>query len=167
MIRYCPKCGGNLSVRYFEADKRTRKVCDDCGSIIYEHSKPCVGALVLKEGRILLTKRASEPFKEYWDIPGGFLERGEHPTEGIVRELQEETGLQVEPIEILDIFMDFYGSEGDSTLNICYVCKVLGGKAKAKSDAIDIKWFDIESLPDDIAFEWSKRALNLLKKRYP
>jgi len=161
---YCPMCGGGLSLQHVDTEKKLRKVCQVCGYIVYENPKPCVGALILKEDQILLTKRNIEPFIGFWDIPGGFLEEGEHPVKGIIREIKEETGLSIEPFKLLDIFMDVYGSEKKSTLNLCYICRVMGGEPKVGSDAKDMHWFNLRSLPDNIAFDWAKEALSLLLK---
>jgi 8-oxo-dGTP diphosphatase len=163
--QFCPKCAGRLKVRYVEAEKRKRQICQDCGFVFYKHSKPCVGVLVLRGDEVLLVQRAIEPFKGYWDIPGGFLEAGEHPKDGAVRELQEETGLVVEPVEILDIFMDVYGPEQDSTLNICYIARIVGGEPEVGSDAKDMRWFRLDELSNEIAFEWAREALDLLRRK--
>lgn len=165
MYYFCPKCGSNLKECYIESEKRNRQICQNCGFIFYKCSKPCVGVFLIRNNSVLLIKRAIEPFKGFWDIPGGFLEAGEHPATGAIRELQEETGLIIEPIEILDIFMDEYGSEQEDTLNICYIANVVGGVPKAGSDATDMKWFSLDSLPDKIAFKWQNKALELLKNR--
>ena len=160
---FCPECGGLLSLRVLHGAERM--ACRKCRFVLYENSKPCVGVLALSEGRVLLVKRAIEPFKGYWDIPGGFLEAGEHPADGAVREMREETGLEIEPVEILGIFMDVYGPEQLPTLNLCYLAKVSGGEPRASSDASDLAWFPVDKLPDEIAFSWEKEALALLKGR--
>ena len=160
---YCPRCGSRLTVR--RVDKRERQTCSNCGFIFYKNSKPCVGVLALDEDRVLLVQRAIEPFKGYWDIPGGFLEAGEHPAAGAVREVGEETGLVIEPTEILGVFMDVYGAAREPTLNICYIARVVGGHPQAGSDAATMHWFPIDELPNDIAFDWAKDALDLLKER--
>ena len=80
--------------------------------------------------------------------------------------MQEETGLLVKPVEILGIFMDTYGQTGEDTLNICYIAEVLGGQTRAASDATQLQWFDLNALPEKIAFKWSKEALELLWNRY-
>ncbi|MEM7344809.1 MAG: NUDIX hydrolase [Chloroflexota bacterium] len=165
MNTYCPKCGGMLEAKYFAEDQRTRQVCTKCGAILYKNAKPCVGVLVLRDNELLLIKRGIEPFKGYWDIPGGFLEVDEHPADGARREIKEETGLHIEPTEILDIFMDEYGSTEDYTLNVCYIAKVVAGEAVAGSDATAIQWFPMTALPENIAFAWAKEALDLLKNR--
>ena len=158
---FCPECGGPLSPRALHGAQRM--TCGRCGFVLYENSKPCVGVLALSAGRVLLVKRAIEPFKGWWDIPGGFLEAGEHPADGAVREMREETGLEVEPVEILGLFMDIYGSEQLPTLNICYLAKVSGGEPRASSDASDLAWFPLDELPDEIAFSWEKEALARLE----
>ena len=61
-----------------------------------------------RDGRVLLAKRAIEPRLGYWDLPGGFLEEGEEPLDGLRREFREETGLEVEPVEWLGAFLDPY-----------------------------------------------------------
>jgi ADP-ribose pyrophosphatase YjhB (NUDIX family) len=82
-----------------------------------------------------------------------------------VRELKEETGLVIGSLEILGTFMDVYGPEQESTLTICYTAKVIGGRRKVGSDAAEAKWFPVDALPDDIAFQWSTKALGLLQSR--
>jgi ADP-ribose pyrophosphatase YjhB (NUDIX family) len=158
---FCPKCGNPLSSRLI--DDHQRLVCTGCTFIFYQNSKPCVGALILDEGKLLLIKRAGEPFRGYWDIPGGFLEAGEHPETGILREILEETGLQIQLGKLLGIFMDVYETTGDPTLNIFYTATVSGGEARAGSDASGLQWFDLKALPQQIAFKSAHEVLALLR----
>ncbi|NEP84977.1 MAG: NUDIX hydrolase [Okeania sp. SIO3B3] len=143
-----------------------RLVCGACGFVFYQNPKPCVGGLIVDGGKLLLAKRGIEPFLGYWDIPGGFLEDGEHPEAGLIREMQEETHLLVEPVELLGMYMDVYSTTGDSTLNICYIARRVSGKAQSASDVVDLHWFDIAHLPKQIAFDWSMDALQQLQQRY-
>lgn len=117
------------------------------------------GALIVKGDKILLGKRKKKPFKGYWDILGGFLKLGEHPLKGLIREIKEESGLKVEPVKIVGIFMDKYGPKGNDMLNIHYLVRVTGGQLRAKSDVIELKWFSKEKLPRKIAFRNSREAL--------
>src|SRR5262245_14109960 len=88
----CPRCATRLEHR------ETHPHCPACGSEYYANSAPCVSALIEdSEGRLLLARRAVEPFVGRWDCPGGFLEEGEHPLDGLRRELLEETGLVAGP----------------------------------------------------------------------
>lgn len=156
--RFCPSCGFRISSSGTVGEKQA---CTSCHEIFYHNSQPCVGALAIKAGKVLLIKRVASPFRGYWDIPGGFLKPGEHPEDGLVREFEEETGLLIKPMEILGIFMDKYGPGGDETLNIHYVAKIVSGRARAGSDAVKLKWFDMRKLPQKIAFKNGREALEL------
>jgi len=160
---FCPDCGGRLEDRVL--DDHPRRVCRECGFILYENSKPCVGVLVVRDGKLLLVERAIEPFKGYWDVPGGFLEPGEHPEAGSIRELREETGLTVRPTELLGVWMDVYGERQEPTLNLCYLAEAVGGEAVAGSDASALHWFPLTDLPEQIAFAWEAEAIAVLKSR--
>ncbi|GIK39242.1 MAG: DNA mismatch repair protein MutT [Chloroflexota bacterium] len=118
---------------------------------------------MVDQNKLLLIRRAIEPFKGCWDIPGGFLEPGEHPEIGAVREILEETGLRVQLGELLGIFMDVYETTGDPTLNIFYTATVAGGEARAGSDAAHLHWFDLDALPQQIAFKSAHKVLALLR----
>ena len=162
--KYCPQCSNPLMQRFIE--NRERHVCSQCDFIYYQHSKLCVGALVLDQGKLLLVKRAIAPFKGYWDIPGGFLEAGEAPQTGAMRELLEETGLLIQPTELLGLYMDTYGPTGEPVLTICYIAEVVGGEGQPQSDVEQLQWFELTALPKEIAFDWSLEALQQLQNRH-
>jgi ADP-ribose pyrophosphatase YjhB (NUDIX family) len=162
-VRYCPECGAAVEAR--PVHDRVRPVCTACGFIHYEHSRPCVGVLAVEQGKVLLVERAIEPFRGYWDIPGGFLEAGEHPAAGAAREMLEETGLEIETTEILGLFMDVYGDAGIATLSICYLARVTGGELRAGDDAAGLQWHPLGRLPEDIAFSWERGAIEELRRR--
>jgi len=141
------------------------EICPECGHKMFRNSKPCAGALIIEEGKLLLVKRGIEPYKGFWDIPGGFLNEKEHPRDGAIREAREETGLTIEPMEILDIFIDKYKGQG-YTHNTYYTANVVKGEVKAGDDAVEAKWFPIDELPREIAFpDHAFRVLKLLKER--
>lgn len=161
---FCPKCGHRLESKI--VDTIERLVCSTCGFTFYQNSKPTAGALVLYQGKVLLVQRAIEPYKDYWDIPGGFLEPGEHPEAGAIREIEEETGLRVKLVDDLGVFMDTYGSDETHTLNFCYVAEIVSGEPRPASDAGQIGWFELEALPEELAFNWSPDALEKFRQRY-
>ena len=101
--RLCPRCGHELEKR-----ELGHLGCPGCGSEYYANSAPAVQGVLERNGRVLLAKRAIEPRLGYWDLPGGFLEEGEEPLDGLRREFREETGLDVEPVEWLGVFLDPY-----------------------------------------------------------
>jgi 8-oxo-dGTP diphosphatase len=149
--RLCPRCGAEL------AGDAARLACGACGFIVYASSKPTASALCVDDGRVLLARRAHPPFEGFWDIPGGFLEEGEDPLDGLRRELKEETGLEVEPQRFLGIWMDRYGgdSTAKATLNLYWTARVVGGEAAPADDVAELRWFGRGELParNELAFE--------------
>lgn len=120
-----------------------------------------VGAVIVEQGRVLLVRRGREPLKGQWSLPGGLLELGESLIAGVAREVREETGLIVEPIELIEL-LDRIHREGERVryhyVLADYLCRVTGGALQAASDADDVRWAERE--------EWSRRdsfggALNL------
>lgn len=160
-VRFCGRCGGLLASTRQPNDDRPRAVCTVCGRIRYRNAKPCAGALVEHQGRLLLVKRAIEPYFGYWDIPGGFLEADEHPQAGAVREVREETGLSVHLTSLFGIYMGRYTyDDGDEhCLNIYYSASVVGGKEQPADDAAGLAWFSACELPADIAFPHAHQVL--------
>src|SRR5215218_574597 len=150
--RTCPRCVGPL------ANDGAHAVCrGTCGSTYYANSSPCVSALVEDgDGGVLLARRAVEPYLGLWDPPGGFLEEGEHPEDGLRRELLEETGLRCEPVRFLGVWMDVYGDAPDAaaTLNLYWTMRVVSGEPVAAADVAELRWFAANELPpeEELAF---------------
>jgi 8-oxo-dGTP diphosphatase len=158
--RFCPLCGGAL--RNASRGRAIRFDCTRCGHQLYENSKPTAGAIVVRDGRVLLARRAVEPLNGYWDIPGGFLETGEEPEVGVERELLEETGLGAQALDFFGIFMDRSGDDPDSayTLNIYYLVDAPDGELHAQDDVAELRWFAPDELPEDLAFAHSRLVLD-------
>jgi ADP-ribose pyrophosphatase YjhB (NUDIX family) len=142
--RFCPRCSSAIE----RGDGRAR--CEACGSLYYASSKATACALCVDEGgRVLLARRANEPFKGRWDLPGGFVEEGEHPVDTLRRELTEETGLEVEALEFVGVWVDRYPYETHtaSTLNLYWTARILAGSPKAADDVDKLAWFRRDELP--------------------
>jgi ADP-ribose pyrophosphatase YjhB (NUDIX family) len=108
-----------------------------------------VGGIVVHDGRVLLVRRGTEPLKGQWTLPGGMLEVGEALTAGVVREVREETGLDVEPIELIDLLdrIELEGGREGNRVRYHYViadylCRVTGGELRAASDAEAVRWVE-------------------------
>ncbi len=146
-------------------DGHLRLTCGGCGFVLYNNPKPSGNALVIQEGKVLLVRRGIEPLKGWWDIPGGFLESREHPEDGARREVREETGLEVELQGLLAIFMagNPYGPLDDSTMNLYYLARPVGGELRTGSDAAGAEWFSPDDIPEDVAFTSCRNALEAWK----
>ena len=121
--------------------------------------------LIVRDGKLLLARRGVDPAKGEWDIPGGFVDRGESAEEAVVREALEETALRVRVSEYLGSVPDVYGSRQTPTLNLCFMVDVLGGEMKAQSDVAELAWFPMDKLPNKMAFEHQKHVIELVKRR--
>jgi 8-oxo-dGTP diphosphatase len=109
-----------------------------------------IGALIFKGRRILLAQRGKQPLLGWWSLPGGVLETGESLVDGIRREVREETGLDVKPLEIATVFEriipDAEGRPEYHYVLIDYVCRVIGGTAQPATDVSALAWVTEEEL---------------------
>jgi 8-oxo-dGTP diphosphatase len=106
-----------------------------------------VGAVVVDRNRVLLVQRGQEPLKGKWSLPGGMLELGESLSDGVAREIREETGLNVEVLELIELLDRIHREsnlEGDRVkyhyVIADYLCRVVGGSLQAASDADAVRW---------------------------
>jgi 8-oxo-dGTP diphosphatase len=109
-----------------------------------------VGALIICKGKILLEKRLNEPGKGKWSIPGGVVELGENTEQTVIREVKEETGLEVEKPELIDVIGQVSLDENDKVkyhfIIIDYLVKLKGGTLKAASDAAELRWVGLDEI---------------------
>lgn len=143
-VKFCRSCGTELHTKFIE--ERERKVCPACRLIQYENPIPSVAAVLAKEGRFLLVRRAVEPAIGAWCLPGGFIEVGETVEQALVREVQEETGIVCQPRSVLDIASVLGGFYGDVVV-IGYAADYVSGEPQAAFDAKDVGLFAAEKLP--------------------
>jgi 8-oxo-dGTP diphosphatase len=135
-----------------------------------EHPIIGVGAVIIKDGHVLLAKRAHPPIAGQWSIPGGALEVGELVREAAVREAREETGLIVEPGELLGVFDRVLRNPQQRVqyhyVLIDFLCRPIGGELCAASDAAEVRWFTREELPAlNLADDTHEVILKGLEKR--
>jgi 8-oxo-dGTP diphosphatase len=110
-----------------------------------------VGAIIEQGGRVLLVERGHEPLKGVWSLPGGAVEAGEYLKDAIRREVREETGLEIEPVSMAEVFerimTDRTGRTEYHYVLIDYICKVTGGELCPSSDAARAEWVKRVDLP--------------------
>ena len=126
--------------------------------------KPGVGVLIVRGGRLLFARRKHPPAQGELDIIGGFVEPGESAEAAVVREVKEETGLDVANVEYLGSAPDVYGDTGIPTLNLIYVARVPDDAAPIAADDVSaVEWWPLDALPDRMAFPHQTEALGMLR----
>jgi 8-oxo-dGTP diphosphatase len=136
------------------------------GKYVYEWPRPMVtvDAVVFgffeNKANILLINRKNEPFRGKWALPGGFVDINEELEDAVARELAEETGLVNVPLKQMHTFGKCGRDPRGRQITIVFTGIAIEGlnKIKAGDDAADVRWFDIEKLPKDLAFDHKKIA---------
>ena len=135
-----------------------RRVCSRCGEVNYQNPTPSAAAVITDQaGRVLLTRRSVEPGKGMWCLPGGFNEMGESLEDTVMREVFEETGLQVVSLKLADACFKKGGYYGDVQV-ICYLAEVTDGNLKPGDDADEVRYFDLNEIPP-LAFKCHSQFL--------
>jgi ADP-ribose pyrophosphatase YjhB (NUDIX family) len=126
-----------------------------------------VGALIFNRGRILMAQRGKEPLKGWWSLPGGALEIGESLDAAVRREVLEETGLEIEPVRVFEIFerimRDAEGRPEYHYVLIDYVCRITGGTLRAGDDVCRVEWVRPEGLKE---LQITEGTLDLIEKAF-
>jgi 8-oxo-dGTP diphosphatase len=150
--RFCDACGAPL-----EAAPPT--VCGRCGAEHWLNAKPCANALVLRDGEVLLARRAHDPWRGAWCAPGGFCEPREHPVDAAEREIHEETGLRARVTAFLGIWLDAYADDpldpDADTIGVAYyLAEPVEGAPVDAFDPVEteeIGWFPLDRPPRPLA----------------
>ena len=156
--RFCARCGFPMAER--DLGDRRRPVCPRCGWTYY--AKNAVGAAVLieQEGRVLLVRRAHDPYVGQWMLPAGFVEYGEDASATAVREAEEECALRVRLIRTFGIY---FGTDDPRNPSYLVVYRAApdppGQTPRPGDDAAEVAWFPPDGLPPDVAFQGHRAAL--------
>lgn len=147
---YCPLCGTEL----VRSEGSGGAYCPVHDHSWYRSSSLTVGCVLLRDGRALVTVRGVEPEKGRYDVPGGFLEAGEHPVDGLRREAREELGVEVEDVEgPIQMAVHRYGQDGDYVLALGFTARISEGEPAPTDDAADLAWVSPEEL-EALDFAW-------------
>jgi 8-oxo-dGTP diphosphatase len=141
-----------------KAGGRMREVCPACGFILYRNPVPGAGVLVEMEGGIVLVQRGQPPFVGWWALPSGYIETDESVEQAAVRECREETGLDVELLELFGVY-SFPEGPVQSGIVIFYRARPVGGELSAGDDAQDVGIFHPDTLPEKLAFRTHREVL--------
>ena len=148
-FHFCPKCGSPHFVEHNEKSKQ----CEDCGFVYYFNPSAATVAVILNERQeLLVCRRGKEPAKGTLDLPGGFADAGETAEEGVIREVREETGLEITSPRYMFSLPNSYRFSGIDipTLDLFFLCRVTDTtKLRAGDDAAECFWM----APEDIHTE--------------
>jgi len=165
-LSHCSRCGGRLQFGSITGEDRDRLACESCGHIAYVNPRLVVTTIpVTDAGEVVLIRRGIEPGRGSWAQPGGFLEVDETVGEGAIRETWEETGLIVEPGELIGLYTRLEAA----VVVVAFEARITGGRATLTPEAMEIGTFAPEQIPwDGIAFSTSTWALrDWLARRRP
>ena len=143
-----------------EGDDKERLVCDDCGFILYDNPKIIAGSVVTRDNKFLLCKRSIEPRAGYWTLPAGFMELGETPAEGAMREAFEEATAQISIKDMLAV----YTVKRISQVQIFFRATLTNADIKPGIESTEVGLFAWDEIPwDDLAFPSVHWALKHFK----
>jgi ADP-ribose pyrophosphatase YjhB (NUDIX family) len=166
VLSFCSNCGTRLEAGIPPTDHRERMACPRCGFIAYVNPRLVVTTFpVTDDGRVLLLRRGFEPGYGRWAQPGGFMEIDETVTEAAIRETLEETGLLVEPGEIVGL----YARLEAAVVMVVFEARVVGGEARPTPEALEVRAFAPADIPwPEVAFATSFWALrDWVMRRHP
>lgn len=167
-FRYCPKCGSSR----FDIHNEKSRQCADCGFVYYFNpSSATVAFIVNSRAELLVCRRAKEPAKGTLDLPGGFVDLYETGEEGVIREVKEETGLQVVRTRYLFSLPNLYVYSGFTvhTLDMFFCCEVEDTlHYKAMDDAAALFFVPLKDIrPEEFGLGSIRRGLQLFLDKRP
>lgn len=148
VFHFCPKCGSPD----FEIHNALSRHCANCGFTFYQNPRASTAAFILNEkGELLVARRGKEPAKGTLDLPGGFVDNDENAEQGMVREIKEETGLDINPdaVEYLFSIPNVYHYSGMDihTLDFFFLCHTTDDAVvKANDDAAELHWLPLREV---------------------
>jgi NAD+ diphosphatase len=162
--KHCPVCATAISPEHGKVE------CPNCGFVTYAHSMPTSSAIVSDDdGRVMLSRRATDPHAGKWDLPGGFVEEGEDPLDSLRRELHEEASIGLRDEELLGIWIDQYEYKRRTvfTFNVYYAARIGSGTPSPADDVAELRFFAPDDVPvDELAFGHIEDVLSAWRLRY-
>lgn len=162
-FRFCPRCGDEL-LPLADGPDRGRLGCRRGHFVHYDNPAVTAFALVERDGRYLVLERGQEPYRGRWELPGGFVEAGESPSEAVTREIFEETGLRIETPSIIGAYTSRYGDDGKQTVDVAFHCKATPGDLSLSAESSSSAWVSIEQMPP-LAFAGERSAFEKFKQK--
>ena len=166
VVNYCSRCGSPLTHGPVANETRDRLACGNCGFIAYLNPRLVVSTLpITDDGRLILIRRGIEPGYNLWAQPGGFLEIDETAHEGAVRETREETGYDVEPLDVIGV----YTRPQAAVVVLAWEARIVGGNPTTSDETLEIRTFAADEIPWELlAFQTTTWAIrDWIRLRHP
>jgi len=159
--KHCPLCSAVLLD--FRVGGRARRQCPSCAFVLYQNPASAAAGVVFNErAEVLLVRRSIEPYRGFWALPAGYQEIDEGPSETVVREVLEESGVEIEVHGLLDLI--FVEDDPRRPANVAvYLCRAVGGELRAGDEESEVGWFPLDRLPAEIGFDNYPRILGRLR----
>lgn len=155
-MNFCSDCGAKVTLTTPSDDNRARHVCDECHMVHYSNPKNVTGAILFKNDKILLCKRAIEPRYGLWTLPAGFMENEETVKQGAARETFEEAQAKAKSLSLFGVFSLPHISQ----VYMMYVGELDGMEYGAGPESLEVELFDPKDIPwDELAFPVVKYCL--------
>ncbi|HJO62659.1 MAG TPA: NUDIX hydrolase [Desulfobacterales bacterium] len=150
-FKYCPQCGSSLATNHRKAENKIK--CNNCDFIQYSNPLPCVSVIIKDDdGRVLIGRRITG--KKLWCLPCGFVEAGENFLNAGHREVKEETGLEVQFEQIVNVVSNEFSSF--ESIVIVLEAKIIGGSPTAGDDITELKWIQSQDCFEEFEFTADK-----------
>ena len=156
-MKYCSDCGSsNLEFKIPEDDNLKRHICSECGTIHYSNPNMVVGALCVRDNKVLMAKRNIHPRKGFWTLPAGFMENAETVQKGALRETKEETGSDAK----INMPYTMFSLPHINQIHFFFLADLLDDNFGPTIESIEVKLFDEADIPwDELAFPTVKKTL--------
>jgi ADP-ribose pyrophosphatase YjhB (NUDIX family) len=155
-MKFCPQCGGRVSLRTPSGDHLPRYVCDECGVVHYQNPRLVVGCVPELDGRILICKRAIEPRRGYWTVPAGFMENGETLQQAAARESHEEARASLEIGSLLAIVHVLHAEQ----VHVFFRARLARPEFAPGPESLEVELVEPAGIPwGDLAFPSTEFAL--------
>jgi ADP-ribose pyrophosphatase YjhB (NUDIX family) len=157
-FRYCPTCGTRL--KRGDQDDKLRPTCPSCGFVQYRNPAPTVSILVVEGNQVLLGRRGGPPGAGTWSLPSGYVEYEDNFLTAALREVKEETGLDVELCSLVNVVSSFV-SPRFHFLGLYLAARVVGGELQAGDDLTAVEWFPLLGPLPDMGFQEDVEIIHL------
>lgn len=161
---FCQACGAPLEERQLFG--RPRKACPRCDFVFFHNTPSAAGAVVARGREILMVLRSIDPGRGRWGFPAGFQDYGETLEETAIREVREETGLEVSVSRLLAVVHSKDNPRRFVNL-VVYLAEPVAGELSAADDAADARFFSLDEWPTELAFDNNREILEALMREFP